>query len=177
MLFYLNYLLDWPHTDEQMQSLISNTSVMLREAGHWYHCLSFWLSLNISSCIMPAHWCHITALLFLCIPSRLLCLWGMNIKHYLSPDPTYPCEPHLLIDTELSRDTKLGPLRSEWNMVLVRRVFHYIFYPAAFSSIDIGDREGLKNVVAPQHMLCSLFRLLPPCHLSQVPSLTYCINF
>lgn len=28
---YLNYLLDWPHTDEQMQSHTNNTSVMLTE--------------------------------------------------------------------------------------------------------------------------------------------------
>lgn len=37
------------------------------------------------------------------------------------------------------------------------------------------DREW--HIFAPPHMLCSLFRLLPPCHSAQVPSLTYHINF
>lgn len=44
---YLNYLLERPHTDEQMQSLANNTSVMLTEPHHWYHCLPLLVSLCI----------------------------------------------------------------------------------------------------------------------------------
>lgn len=115
---------------------------------------------------------HITVSLFLCIPSQLLFLRDIYIKPQLSSDPTDPCEPYLL--TELLTRHRFSatciPLKHGLGWVQLSDMAMDVF--------QRSDQKWPKDMFfAPQHMLCTLFCLLPPCHLSQVPSLTYCINF
>lgn len=173
---YLNYLLDRPHTDEQMQSLTNNTSVMLTAPHHWYHCLSFWFSLYIplmyyTSRLTPHH-------CFTLFVYSIAATFPQRYEHhisYLFSDRTSPGEPYVLIDT-----------RSSWHRFLATHVllkhglgWVWLSFMAqvVFQHRHRWQRVVERHIFAPPHMLCSLFRLLPPCHSAQVPSLTYHINF
>ena len=161
-----------------------NTADDLTLIHHRNH-LCFWSLLYIPFMhnvrrLTPHHW--LTLSVHSTVVAVPLEIWTSNL--YLCSDPTSPCKPYLLIDTLSSwHDTDLWPLDMFCrNTVSVGFGFYlwprffFIFY-FFFSTDWEWQRVAGRHIFAPPHMLCSLFRLLPPCHSAQVPSLTCHINF